>query len=59
MLRLQLPLSERYRDATPNELADRIAAYPQSGRDGIARVWRKLRGDIADPDGWFKSLTQP
>jgi enoyl-CoA hydratase len=42
-----------------NELADRIAAYPQSGRDGIARVWRKLRGDIADPDGWFKSLTQP
>lgn len=42
-----------------NELADRIAAYPQSGRDGIARVSRKLRGEVADPDGWFASLMKP
>ncbi|MFM1790812.1 MAG: hypothetical protein RLZZ526_1139, partial [Actinomycetota bacterium] len=42
-----------------NELADRIAAYPQSGRDGIARVSRKLRGEVVDPDGWFASLMKP
>ena len=42
-----------------NELADRIAAYPSSGREGIARVRRKLRGEIADPDSWFRELMQP
>lgn len=42
--------------ARANELADRIAAYPASGREGIARTWRKLRGVIDDPDAWFSSL---
>mgnify|MGYP003349015846 FL=1 len=42
-----------------NEIADRIAAYPQSGRDGIARVKAKLRGEIADPESWFRALMQP
>jgi hypothetical protein len=39
-----------------NELADRIAAYPATGREGIARTWRNLRGVIDDPDAWFSSL---
>ena len=42
-----------------NEIADRIAAYPQSGRDGIARVQNRLRGEIADPETWFRTLMQP
>ena len=42
--------------ARANELADRIAAHPASGREGIARTWRKLRGTIEDPDAWFSSL---
>ena len=39
-----------------NELADRIAAYPATGREGIARTWRNLRGVIDEPDAWFSSL---
>ncbi len=39
-----------------NELADRIATYPATGREGIARTWRNLRGVIDDPDAWFSSL---
>jgi enoyl-CoA hydratase/carnithine racemase len=42
-----------------NEMGDRIAAYPASGREGVARVWKKIRGDIADPDRWFSELMQP
>jgi enoyl-CoA hydratase/carnithine racemase len=42
--------------ARANELADRIAAYPATGREGIARTWRNLRGVIEDPDTWFASL---
>jgi len=42
-----------------NELADRIAAYPPSGREGIARVRRKLRDEITDPDLWFRELMRP
>lgn len=42
--------------ARANELADRIAAYPATGREGIARTWRNLRGVIDDPDAWFSSL---
>lgn len=45
--------------ARANELADRIASYPSSGREGVARVWKKLRGGIDDPDSWFESLTGP
>jgi quinolinate synthase len=56
MLRLQLPLSERYRDATPNDLADRIAAAKNAlgerlfilghhyQRDEVMR-WADARGD--------------
>jgi len=40
-----------------NELADRIASYPASGRDGVAAVWRRLRGTLDDPESWFTSLT--
>jgi len=42
-----------------NELADCIAAYPPSGREGIARVRRKLRDEITDPDLWFRELMRP
>ena len=45
--------------ARANELADRIASYPSSGREGVARVWKKLRGGIDDPDSWFESLIRP
>lgn len=38
------------------ELADRIAAYPASGRAGVAAVWRDLRGELDDPDAWFTAL---
>ncbi|MFM9131817.1 MAG: enoyl-CoA hydratase/isomerase family protein [Actinomycetota bacterium] len=42
--------------ARANELGDRIAAYPVSGREGIARTWKRLRGTIEDPESWFASL---
>jgi enoyl-CoA hydratase/carnithine racemase len=38
------------------ELADRIAAHPASGRDGVQAVWRRLRGTIDDPEEWFAAL---
>lgn len=38
------------------ELADRIAGYPESGRTAVASVWRDLRGELADPDAWFTAL---
>jgi len=44
--------------ARANELGDRIAAYPASGREGIARTWKRLRGTIEDPDAWFSSLAR-
>lgn len=42
--------------ARANELGDRIASYPASGREGIARTWKKLRGELEDPEAWFASL---
>lgn len=42
--------------ARAHELADRIAAYPASGRAGVAAVWRDLRGTLDDPDAWFTAL---
>lgn len=42
-----------------NELADRIASYPASGRDGVAAVWRKLRGTLEDPERFFTDLAGP
>jgi enoyl-CoA hydratase/carnithine racemase len=38
------------------ELADRIASYPVSGRDAMTRKWKQLRGEIANPDEWFREL---
>jgi enoyl-CoA hydratase/carnithine racemase len=38
------------------ELADRIAGYPASGRHGVDTVWRHLRGELDDPDAWFTWL---
>lgn len=42
--------------ARAQELADRIAGYPESGRRGVAAVWRHLRGELDDPDAWFTWL---
>ncbi len=42
--------------ARAQELADRIAGYPPAGRAGVAGVWRRLRGEIDNPDEWFASL---
>lgn len=42
--------------ARANELGDRIASYPPSGRDGIANVWKKLRGEMENPEEFFKGL---
>lgn len=42
--------------ARANELADRIASYPASGREGMAAVWKRLRGTLDDPEEWFVSL---
>ena len=39
-----------------NEIGDRIAAYPESGRNGVANVWKRLRHEIADPEEWFSAL---
>jgi enoyl-CoA hydratase/carnithine racemase len=38
------------------ELADRIASYPVAGRDAMTRKWKQLRGEIANPDEWFREL---
>lgn len=40
------------------ELADRIAGYPPSGPAGVAAVWRRLRGELDDPEAWFAALTE-
>ena len=45
--------------ARANEVGDRIASYPSSGRDGVAAVWRRLRGTIDDPESWFAGLSRP
>lgn len=42
--------------ARARELADRIAGYPESGRRGVAALWRHLRGELDDPDAWFTWL---
>lgn len=42
--------------ARAQELADRIAGYPVSGRLGVDMVWRRLRGELDDPDAWFTWL---
>ena len=39
-----------------HEVADRIAAYPSTGRLGVGGVWQRLRGTIDDPEAWFASL---
>lgn len=39
-----------------NAIADRIAAYPDSGRSRVAALWKRLRGELADPEEWFSSL---
>lgn len=39
-----------------HEIADRIASYPDSGRRGIAAVWKRLRGEIENPEEWFAGL---
>ena len=45
--------------ARANELGDRIAAFPESGRRGVAHVWRKLRGELDNPEEWFAGLVRP
>ena len=45
--------------ARANELGDRIAAFPESGRRGVANVWRKLRGELDNPEEWFAGLVRP
>ncbi|MCB0982115.1 MAG: enoyl-CoA hydratase/isomerase family protein [Acidimicrobiaceae bacterium] len=40
------------------ELADRIAGYPPAGPAGVAAVWRRLRGELDDPEAWFAALTE-
>ncbi|MEY4365097.1 MAG: hypothetical protein RLZZ305_441 [Actinomycetota bacterium] len=45
--------------ARANEIGDRIASYPASGRDGVAAVWRRLRGSLDDPESWFAGLSRP
>jgi 2-(1,2-epoxy-1,2-dihydrophenyl)acetyl-CoA isomerase len=42
--------------ARARALADRIAGFPPSGRDGVAAVWQRLRGGPDDADAWFASL---
>jgi enoyl-CoA hydratase/carnithine racemase len=45
--------------ARANEIGERIASYPPTGRDGVAAVWRGLRGTIEDPESWFAGLSRP
>jgi enoyl-CoA hydratase/carnithine racemase len=42
--------------ARATELAERIAGYPATGRNGVARVWKMLRGEISNPEQWFADL---
>lgn len=42
--------------ARANEIAERIAAYPASGRDGLRRVWSALGTPLEDPEGFFAAL---
>lgn len=42
--------------ARAQELADRVAGHPSTGRAGVAAVWRDLRGTLDDPDAWFTAL---
>lgn len=37
-------------------LADRVAAYPPSGPAAVGAIWRRLRGELADPEAWFAAL---
>ena len=45
--------------ARANHLADRIASYPETGRRGVAAVWKKLRGELENPEDWFAGLVRP
>lgn len=38
------------------ELADRIAGYPVAGRVAMNQKWKQLRGEIADPETWFREI---
>ena len=38
------------------ELADRISNYPVAGRLAMTNMWKQLRGEIEDPDAWFREL---
>lgn len=38
------------------ELGEKLAGHPASGRHGVASVWQRLRGGPADPDTWFADL---
>lgn len=37
-------------------LADRIAGYPVAGRVAMNQKWKQLRGEIADPETWFREI---
>jgi enoyl-CoA hydratase/carnithine racemase len=38
------------------ELADRISNYPVAGRVAMTSMWKQLRGEIEEPDAWFREL---
>lgn len=38
------------------EIADRIASYPISGRIAMNKKWKQLRGEIEDPETWFPNF---
>lgn len=38
------------------ELADRIASYPLAGRVAMTNKWKQLRGEIDDPETWFREI---
>lgn len=38
------------------ELADRIAGYPVAGRVAMNQKWKQLRGEISDPETWFREI---
>lgn len=42
--------------ARATELADRIAGFPPEGRRAVTGIWKRLRGELADPDAWFGEL---
>lgn len=38
------------------ELADRISNYPVAGHVAMTNMWKQLRGEIEDPDRWFREI---